>query len=188
MRESVDTKLCKAEAEKKFLEQFSQKMSSSAKKVEQETRGQALNMKWFYYRVGKMSSSPSHQIGHLRLSTSTTSVFDSIFGCTERGSICPKAIPCVSAAPLSHGQWMEPVAGRAYIQQMKAKGCPVVVAMCGLFVCKTYPWLASSPDGLVIDKKYRRQIWSFRDKVPFYWSTSWSLDSRVVYRFLSSRG
>ena len=158
MRESVDTKLRKAKAEKRFFEQFSQKMSSLAKKVEQETRGQALNMKWFYHIVGKISSSGSHQIGHLRPSSRTKSVLDSIFGCTERGSICLKATPPVSAAPLSHGQRMEPIARRAYIQQMKSKGCPVVVAMCGLFVSKTYPWLASSPNGLVIDKS--TEIWS----------------------------
>ena len=108
--------------------------------------------------MGKTSSSRSHQIAHLRPCAGTKSVLDSIFGSTEGGSICPKATPPVSATPLSHGQRMEPMARRAYIQQMKAKGCPVVVAMCGLFVCKTYPWLASSPDGLVIDKKYRRQI------------------------------
>ena len=99
-------------------------------------------MNCFYHRVGKIFSSRSYQIGHLRLSTSTTSVLDSSVRCTERGSFFSKAIPPVFAAPLSHGQRMEQIDQRAYIQRMNAKGCPVVVAVYGLFVSKTYLWLA----------------------------------------------
>ena len=63
---------------------------------------------------------------------------------------------------------MEPVAQREYIQFMKAKGTPVNVAACSLFVDKTYPWLTSFPDGLMRDDHSAEKFGVLGDQVPFF--------------------
>lgn len=167
LRGSVDTEHCRPEAEEKLLDSLASISAQSAKKIEQDTRGQNLNNTWFYERVGRISSSRSHQIGHLRNTTDPGTVLNTIFGCTNRGSVSPAPMPPVSAAPLSHGQRMEPVARRCYIQHMKAKGTPVSVATCGLFVSSTHPWLASSPDGLIADNSTADKFGVLEIKCPF---------------------
>ena len=149
----------------KFVTAF--KSRTPPKLVEHETRGQSVNYRWFYERVGRITSSRSHQIAHLRESTDPSSLLTSIFGCSDRSAATPSGIPPVTAAPLSHGQDTEPIARREYIQLKKTQGTPVTVSLCGLFVSEAYPWLASSPDGLVLDESSDDKFGVLEIKCPF---------------------
>lgn len=140
---------------------------TSPKVVEHETRGQNVNNRWFFERVGRITSSRSHQVAHLRESTDTTSVLNSLFGCTDRSAPQPAAIPPVTAAPLAHGHATEPIARREYIQLKKSQGAPVSVSLSGLFVSQEHPWLASSPDGLVADNGSDDKFGILEIKCPF---------------------
>ena len=149
----------------KFVTAF--KSRTPPKLVEHETRGQSVNYRWFYERVGRITSSRSHQIAHLRELTDPSSLLTSIFGCSDRSAATPSGIPPVTAAPLSHGQDTEPIARREYIQLKKTQGTPVTVSLCGLFVSEAYPWLASSPDGLVLDESSDDKFGVLEIKCPF---------------------
>ena len=128
----VDISLSKEEAEKSFVQDICVGDESSVKEVEADTRGQTINYKWFYHRIGQVTSSKSHWIGHLRDTTSPSLVLDSLLGCSNRCAQKPDFIAPVHGKALFHGQKMEPVASGEYIQAMKANGSPVTVATCGL--------------------------------------------------------
>ena len=138
-----------------------------ARHVEQHTRGQSINNQWYYHRVGRISSSRSHQIGHIRDATDRGPILDTIFGCTDRSSPAPVPTPHVQTAAMAHGLNMEHLARREYIQEKKNKGTPVSVVATGLLISTEHPWLAMSPDGLVSDDSANDRFGVLEIKCPF---------------------
>ena len=138
-----------------------------ARHVEQDTRGQSINNQWYYHRVGRISSSRSHQIGHIRDATDHGPILDTIFGCTNSSSPAPVPAPPVQTAAMSHGQKIENLARREYTQEKKKKGTPVSVVATGLFISTEHPWLATSPDGLVSDDSASDRFGVREIKCPF---------------------
>ena len=72
-------------------------------------------------------------------------------------------MPPLTAAALEYGQKMEPIARREYVQFMKGRGAPVIVSLRGLCVSDNNPWLAASPDGLVVDISSSQKFWALGD-------------------------
>lgn len=167
LRESIDTSRSPSTTAVQCVLEALQHSLQHSRQIEQETRGQSINNQWFYHRVGRISSSRSHQIANLRDSTDPGPILDIVFGCTDRSSTMPVPKPSVHTAAMSHGQKMEPIARREYIQAMKKKGTPISVVLTGLFVDAEHPWLASSPDGLVSDESVTDKFGVLEIKCPF---------------------
>ena len=163
----VNTTLAPSVAEEDFLSSFASAVYGQRSKIEQDTRGQVINSNWHFYRAGRITSSRSHKIGHLREKTNVAPVLSTVLSCTDRDTDNPKPLLPISAAPLTHGYKLEPIARREYIQHMKTKGTPVSVALCGLFVSDHIPWLASSPDALVRDDHCAEKFGVLEIKCPF---------------------
>lgn len=55
------------------------------------------------------------------------------------------------------------------LQELKsaALGRPVLVQECGLFIDSQRPWLAASPDGIVMDKQTGRRLLCLEVKCPY---------------------
>ena len=117
----IDEDLSFTEREAKFVLSFADAIAKVVCQIQQETRGQALNNSWYFYRVGRISSSRSHQVTHLQPTTDRKAVMDNIFGCTQHSLADPFPNPTLHTLATAHGQKMEPVARREYIQLMKKK-------------------------------------------------------------------
>ena len=58
---------------------------------------------------------------------------------------------------VQHGRKNEESAIKAYISYQHQCGIPVKVNPCGLHVASSEPWLAASPDGIVVDMSLSSQ-------------------------------
>jgi len=92
LRNLVDTSMAEDEAITAFVDEFNIGGSETVAEIEQDTRGQSLNNMWFYHRVGRITSSMSHRVAHMRASTSPTSILDQVLGCTKRDSMHPEEV------------------------------------------------------------------------------------------------
>jgi hypothetical protein len=112
-------------------------------KIENETRGQSDNPKWFEYRFGRVTASKCHRVA-----------------CPHRSSTSPSKIikeilnynPCVQTKAMRDGIKNEKLAVAEYVKKMQQEGhCNLKVEDCGFFVAKHHGFIGASPDGLVSD-------------------------------------
>jgi len=101
--------------------------------IEERTRGQAKNITWKLERTKRL---PSSMFGRICKATDRTDKFKLAKSFT--------LVHDVKAAPLEHGKKHESVAINKYIEDTGNN-----VKQCGLFVSIDFPYLASSPDGLL---------------------------------------
>ena len=121
--------------EDRFLERISvlNTTRENITAIEERTRGQAKNIAWKLKRTKRLTSS---MLGRICKATDRT---DKI--------ILAKSFTLlhdVKATPLEHGKKHESVAINKYIEDTGNN-----VKQCGLFVSIDFPYLASSPDGLL---------------------------------------
>lgn len=122
---------------------FLQKMNISIitedviKEVESNTRGQSNNKRWVHERMLRITSS---NFGRICKATSKTDL-----GKFARELLKKSNIRCKAT---EHGKMYEKTAVFKYEEISGNESLD-----CGLIVCKDYPFLASSPDGLVSDDK-----------------------------------
>lgn len=112
--------------------------------VENITVGQKDNEKWMEHRKGRITASLSHSV--LKCNMANLKMDNYIVR-----SVMGKTIPFSSQAT-NYGQDMEKVALNQYVDRMKEVHKSFAHEDTGLFVSKTYPYLAASPDGKVTCK------------------------------------
>lgn len=135
----------------------------AVEKVEVLTRGQRTNQDWFNWRKNRITASVAHRIAHCRFvngksKTPPTSYLDAIKGEGRR----------IQTRAMSWGIEREAEVVRKY-QMMKstALGRPVSVQDCGLFIDPGRPWLAASPDGMVVDRGSGERLLCLEVKCPY---------------------
>jgi len=104
--------------------------------LEQSTWLQSQSTKWKESRVGWVTASRFGDV-LLRKSPPTTSFINTFFDISQYSTI---------PAPINHGLQNEVKARNAYCSKTG-----FVVRTCGLVVNPSFPWLGTSPDGLVED-------------------------------------
>lgn len=122
--------------------------------VEIHTRGQRENPSWFSWRQNRITASTAHCISHSRFvnGTSPTPAASYLANITGQGSN-------VKTRAMTWGIEMEAEAVCRYqILKSKALGRPVRVQECGLFIDSQRPWLAASPDGIVLEMDGKRLL------------------------------
>ncbi|KAK4327338.1 hypothetical protein Pmani_002170 [Petrolisthes manimaculis] len=110
---------------------------NAVKEVEVSTRGQKSNERWAHERQFRITSS---NFGRICKATTRTDFKKLARDLQRKCSVRCKAI--------DHGNMYEKTALKKY-EEMSGH----TVTECGLVICKDYPFLASSPDGLVNEEK-----------------------------------
>uniref|UniRef100_G3MKD7 YqaJ viral recombinase domain-containing protein n=1 Tax=Amblyomma maculatum TaxID=34609 RepID=G3MKD7_AMBMU len=103
----------------------------------QQTIGQAANKKWFAARVGRL----------------TASMFKRICRCTKPESLLKALLyPCSRATSeaIVYGRNHEADAVEAYARLLRARDCAVNLRETGLHIHHVYPFLAASPDRIIV--------------------------------------
>ena len=112
-------------------------------KIENETRGQSANPKWFEYRFGQITASKCHRVA-----------------CPNKSSTSPSKImkevlnynPCVRTKAMRDGIKCEKLAITEYVKKCNKKVILVLkLKIVGFFVAKNRAFLGASPDGLVLE-------------------------------------
>ncbi|XP_043975845.1 uncharacterized protein LOC122832807 [Gambusia affinis] len=131
--------------------------------VEVLTRGQSTNQAWFNWRKNRITASVAHRIAHSRFvnGKSKAPPLSYLAAITGEG-------PKVQTRAMTWGIEKEAEVVRRY-QTLKsaALGRPVQVLECGLFIDGQRPWLAASPDGIVVDKRSGRRLLCLEVKCPY---------------------
>lgn len=112
-------------------------------KIENETRGQSDNPKWFEYRFGRITASKCHRVAcpH-KSSTSPSKIIKEVLNYNS----------CVQTKAMRDGIKNEKQAVTDYVKKMQQEGhCGLIVENCGFFVAKHHGFIGASPDGLVTD-------------------------------------
>ncbi|XP_040901980.1 uncharacterized protein LOC121187024 [Toxotes jaculatrix] len=131
--------------------------------VEVLTRGQRTNPDWFSWRKNRITASVVHRIAHCRFvhGKAKTPPSSYLAAITGEG-------PGVKTRAMSWGIKMEDKAVRKYERlKSQALGRPVFVQDCGLFIDAQRPWLAASPDGIVMDRQTGQQLLCLEVKCPY---------------------
>ena len=133
------SELC--ESQVKLLYESQVKLNSvQATRLEANTRMQLSSELWHNERKLRITASIMKEVCHRRPTTSCTSF-------VER-KLFPKPI---DTTPTCYGRRHESDAVLAYINYQKDRGICVEVTLCGLVINSCTPWLAASPDRLVVD-------------------------------------
>lgn len=117
----------------KFFVENVQCTPSQALNIFKSTFGQSKNPTWFTERKPRISASVAHQISRARTNETRLQYFF--------GSV-------VDHPNFRYGREMEPLAFKKYTEITNN-----VVNKSGLIVRSDVPWIAASPDGLILDKE-----------------------------------
>ena len=130
-----------AEMKKRYYETNVVVTKEEAVKIELDTREQASNDQWKAQRRKRLTASRVGGILKMRKTTSKAKKVQELLYSTFRGNEATR-----------YGTLMENVARTKYLAHQQEKKHPgVTVAGCGLFVSLDNPWLAATPDGIVVD-------------------------------------
>ncbi|KAL0973099.1 hypothetical protein UPYG_G00198970 [Umbra pygmaea] len=131
--------------------------------VELQTRGQRENPSWFAWRQNRITASVAHRLAHSHFvagksQTPPASYLDAITGRS----------PNFKTRAMTWGIEREAEAVRRY-QSLKSKalGRALTVQECGLFIDPQRPWLAGSPDGIVVDQRSGEHLLCLEVKCPY---------------------
>jgi len=131
--------------------------SKEAAELEFKTREQASSELWHSERKLRITASIIKEVCHRKASTSCTAFVQK--------KINPKVL---HTPAVSYGRLHEDDAVSAYIEyQQKYRSVTVQVRDCGLVVDNFLPWLAASPDRIVIDPTEKNKQGCLEVKCPF---------------------
>ena len=112
--------------------------------IEERTHGQSDNPLWMAERAGRITASMVHKVFKRKARTPPDNLVRSILMYDINSKIVLR-----KNDPREHGRLMEPVAREAYIAC--SDSCRIVSEN-GLYVHLEKPYLAASPDGIVVDE------------------------------------
>ncbi|XP_015257603.1 PREDICTED: uncharacterized protein LOC107102711 [Cyprinodon variegatus] len=130
--------------------------------VEVLTRGQSTNQAWFDWRKNRITASVAHRIAHSKFVNGESRAPPTSYLAAVTGEG-----PKVQTRAMSWGIQKEAEVVRKYEKwKRRALGRPVKVRDCGLFIDSERPWLAASPDGIVVDESGNKLL-CLEVKCPF---------------------
>lgn len=119
--------------------------------VEVITRGQSKNPAWFTWRHNRITASNAHRVAHSHFANRRSSVPPQSYLASITGGGSN-----VRTRAMTWGVENEAVAVRSYCRLKSMQlGRDIQVQKCGLFIDPQRPWLAASPDGIVLDERRR---------------------------------
>ncbi|XP_056008508.1 uncharacterized protein LOC130051168 [Ostrea edulis] len=159
-RDSVklDSHLC----QEKFEEYFQQMSISEndVKTIQQLTKGQRKSKHWIEARIGRVTSSNFGQICKMRETTGSENVVKSIMNYNSFKS------------DATHwGNTHEAAARRMYLYRAKKHHPSLHVEECGLLTNPSYPYLGTSPDGLLHCPHCKESCGTLEIKCPYKYRT-----------------
>lgn len=137
--------------------------SQDIPRVEEETRGQRSNPKWYEWRKNRITASMAPRIANSKFANGKTDkVPQSYLKAVVNSS------PSVQTRAMSWGVYNEKVAVQAYEQlKSQAVGKPVQVEDCGLFIDRDKKWIAASPDGIIKEAATGKALGLLEVKCPY---------------------
>ncbi|XP_064313513.1 uncharacterized protein LOC135314361 [Phalacrocorax carbo] len=131
--------------------------------VEEETRGQWSNPKWYKWRENRITASVAPRIAKSKFANGKTD---------EVPQSYLKAVvssgPRVQTPAMSWGVRNEKAAVQVYEQlKSQAVGKPVRVEDCGLFIHREKKWIAASPDGIIKEAATGKPLGLLEVKCPY---------------------
>ncbi len=158
--EEVDDNLSSEELERLKTSFYETKVVitvEKAKEIEAETRSQADCELWITERRKRLTASRIGSIAKMRKTTKRSTKVQNILYSTFRGNEATR-----------YGVANEGKARQDYALYLQQSGCPdLEVALCGLFVSIDEPWLAASPDGVIVNCKDSNIVRLLEVKCPF---------------------
>lgn len=110
--------------------------------LELQTRAQSDSPLWHHERTLRITSSIMKEVCHCKDSTSSFVL----------KKLAQKPIDVIAT---HYGKQHKKSAIAAYVNYHRARGVIISVQPCGLYVDRSVPWLAASPDGIVLDHTER---------------------------------
>ena len=146
---SLDDIVILSSSKNEFLENLYSIMSvENIQKIENITRGQAENKKWFTFRSGVITGSKAHEV-----MTKMRKVQNRSGGCIDMWSLNQKISGRTFIDPnvpaLKYGRDYESEAVESFRIEMLKSHKGVKISNCGLYILKEMPFIAASPDGIV---------------------------------------
>ncbi|XP_071608601.1 uncharacterized protein [Heliangelus exortis] len=131
--------------------------------VEEETRGQRSNPKWYEWRENRITASIAPKIANSRFANGKTDeVPQSYLKAVVNSS------PKVQTPAMSWGIRNEKAAVEAYEElKSQAEGKQVRVEDCGLFIHREKNWIAASPDGVIKEAATGKALGLLEVKCPY---------------------
>ena len=117
--------------------------TKAAAELEQQTRNQATSELWHSERKLRITASIMKEVCHRKPTTSCIAFVQK--------KIHPKPLNTVA---VHYGRTHESDAISSYLDYYHSRGVAIELRLCGLVVDVSLPWLAASPDGIVMDPKY----------------------------------
>ncbi|XP_074009643.1 uncharacterized protein [Numenius arquata] len=132
-------------------------------RVEEETRGQWSNPKWYQWRENRITASVAPRIANSKFANGRTEEVPQSYL-----SAVVSSGPRVQTPAMSWGVRNEKAAVRAYEQlKSRAVGKEVQVDDCGLFIHREKEWIAASPDGVVKEAATGKALGLLEVKCPY---------------------
>ena len=114
--------------------------SDMIKEIEEITLGQSENPDWFAHRKGRITASLFSSVKHFRFTDQKENYISKIImGKTKT----------ITTPSLSFGVVNEPLARQQYFEKYKQGHGKANLRTCGLFIDPNFPYLGTSPDGII---------------------------------------
>ena len=159
--------------------------SESIVKIENLTRGQSENEKWFQFRKGVITASKGNTI-----KTKMLKVKNPCGGYVDMHSIneivSGRTYVNPNKGPLKYGRDMETDARNAFEFEIRKFHKNVVISQCGLYLLKEKPYIGGSPDGIM--KCDCCGFWCIEIKCPFSINFTSPQEGKLKYLTKDSNG
>jgi len=114
--------------------------------VEASTQAQSESDKWNIERKLRITASVMKEVCHRKPSTSCDAFIQK--------KLVSRPI---NTPAIRYGQQNETIAVRSYVNHQNKRGINIQVNSCGLYIDPSVPWLAASPDAIVLDPTQQQQ-------------------------------
>ena len=139
--------------------------------------------------MGQRNSSLWYEVRHFRL---TASLFGTIVR-RKPGTPPEKLVMCIlqqnrfTSATTEWGVQQEYAAIDAYVKYKQSQGnCAINVSACGIYICKSHPFLGASPDGCVYDPSSLTEPFGFLEiKCPYTHRNVTQMEATLTTGFCS---
>ncbi|XP_065899160.1 uncharacterized protein [Dysidea avara] len=108
--------------------------------VEAKTQAQSQSETWHHERKLRITASIMKEVCHRKSSTSCEAFIRKKLGSKS-----------INTPAVRYGQHNETIAVRSYVNYQNKRGIMIQVNSCGLSIDPSTPWLAASPDAIVVD-------------------------------------
>ncbi len=118
-----------------------------ARNIEEATRGQSTCDEWMKERRKRLTASNVGSVAKMRKTTKRSKKVQTLLYSTFRGNKATQ-----------YGADNEDKVRQQYVADLVADGNNLELRECGIFISKSTPWLAASPDGVIYDRSNNTSV------------------------------